>query len=127
MHATTRDVELLGHHVTWLVPVIGVALLATVISYSTGIKAARLLGAKVASFVSMLEVLFAIGYAWLLLHQLPSAIQFIGGAFIFAGVALVRLDELGSRASAEARDGERDPDWEPEPDGEREPVVISAP
>ena len=29
-----------------------------------------------------------------LLHQLPSAMQFVGGAFIFTGVALVRIDEL---------------------------------
>jgi drug/metabolite transporter (DMT)-like permease len=94
MAATTRDVNLLGHHVTWIVPMLGVALLATVISYVTGIRAARLLGAKLASFVSMAEVLFAIVYAWVLLHQLPSAVQFLGGAFIFTGVALVRIDEL---------------------------------
>jgi drug/metabolite transporter (DMT)-like permease len=121
MHATTRDVDLLGHHVSWLLPVIGVALLATVISYSTGIKAARLLGAKVASFVSMLEVLFAIGYAWVLLHQLPSAMQFLGGAFIFTGVALVRIDELGRRACAQA------PDASAEAPQEHEPVSVSAP
>jgi drug/metabolite transporter (DMT)-like permease len=94
MAASTRDVGLLGHQVSWVVPVLGVALLATVAGYVTGISAARRLGAKLASFIGMAEVLFAIGYAWLLLHQLPSAMQFVGGAFIFTGVALVRIDEL---------------------------------
>jgi hypothetical protein len=42
----------------------------------------------------MAEVLFAIVFAWLLLGQLPSAMQFLGGAFILAGVTLVRADEL---------------------------------
>jgi len=39
-------------------------------------------------------VLFAILFAWLLLGQLPSPVQFLGGAFILAGVTLVRVDEL---------------------------------
>jgi hypothetical protein len=42
----------------------------------------------------MAEVLFAILFAWLLLGQLPTPVQFLGGAFILAGVAMVRLDEL---------------------------------
>ena len=39
-------------------------------------------------------------FAWLLLGQLPSAVQFLGGAFILAGVALVRLGELRAQQSA---------------------------
>jgi hypothetical protein len=39
-------------------------------------------------------VLFAILFAWLLLGQLPSPVQFLGGAFILAGVTVVRVDEL---------------------------------
>jgi drug/metabolite transporter (DMT)-like permease len=100
MAASTRDVVLLGHQVSWTVPVLGVALLATVVGYVTGISAARRLGAKLASFAGLAEVLFAIGYAWLLLHQLPSVMQFAGGAFIFTGVALVRIDELHDPAPA---------------------------
>jgi drug/metabolite transporter (DMT)-like permease len=94
MRATTRAVEFLGHRVSWIVPVLGLSLVAAVISYVAGIGAARRLGAKLASFVGMAEVLFAILFAWLLLGQLPSVLQFLGGAFILAGVALVRLDEL---------------------------------
>jgi drug/metabolite transporter (DMT)-like permease len=76
------------------VPITGLALVSSVIPYVTGIGAARRLGAKVASFVGMAEVLFAILFAWLLLGQLPSPVQFLGGAFILAGVTLVRVDEL---------------------------------
>jgi drug/metabolite transporter (DMT)-like permease len=32
-------------------------------------------------------------YAWALLGQLPSLTQFLGGALILAGVALVKIDE----------------------------------
>lgn len=94
MTASVRDVHLLGHQVSWTVPVGGLSLLATAVAYVSGVGAARGLGAKLASFAGMAEVLFAIAYAWLLLHQIPSALQFGGGVLIFAGVALVRLDEL---------------------------------
>jgi len=94
MAAGTGDVRVAGHQVSWIVPLLGLSLVAAVISYLAGIGAARRLGAKLASFVGMAEVLFAILFAWLLLGQLPSAVQFLGGAFILAGVATVRLDEL---------------------------------
>jgi len=42
----------------------------------------------------MAEVLFAILFAWLLLGQLPTPVQFLGGGFILAGVAMVRFGEL---------------------------------
>jgi drug/metabolite transporter (DMT)-like permease len=92
--ATTGDVGFLGHRVSWAVPVLGLSLVAAVIAYVAGIGAARRLGAKLASFIGMAEVLFAILFAWLLLGQLPSVVQFLGGAFILGGVTLVRIDEL---------------------------------
>jgi drug/metabolite transporter (DMT)-like permease len=94
MTAGTGDVHVLGHRVSWVVPVLGLSLVAAVISYVAGIGAARRLGARLASFVGMAEVLFAILFAWLLLGQLPAPVQFAGGALILAGVAMVRLDEL---------------------------------
>jgi drug/metabolite transporter (DMT)-like permease len=94
MTATAGNVDFLGHRVSWVVPVLGLSLVAAVIAYVAGIGAARRLGAKLASFIGMAEVLFAVLFAWLLLGQLPSAVQFVGGAFILAGVTLVRLDEL---------------------------------
>jgi drug/metabolite transporter (DMT)-like permease len=94
MTASTGDVHLLGHRVTWIVPVLGLALLSSIFGYVAGIAAARRLGARLASFIGMAEVLFAIGFAWLLLGQLPSDMQFLGGAVILAGVTLVRVGEL---------------------------------
>jgi drug/metabolite transporter (DMT)-like permease len=60
---------------------------------TTGIAAIRCLGPKLASFIGMSEVLFASVIAWAVLGQMPSGAQFAGGAFILAGVALVRADE----------------------------------
>ncbi len=97
----TGDVAFLGHRVSWIVPVLGLSLVAAVIAYVAGIGAARRLGARLASFIGLAEVLFAIGFAWLLLGQLPSLVQFLGGAFILAGVTLVRVDELRRGPPAE--------------------------
>jgi drug/metabolite transporter (DMT)-like permease len=91
--ASAGDVTLLRHQVPPLVPIAGIALLSTAVGYSTGIVAARRLGAKLASFIGMAEILFAVSYAWILLGQLPSATQFLGGALILAGVSLVKIDE----------------------------------
>ena len=94
MHTGASDVRLLHHRMNWLVPVLGISLLAAVYAYSAGIRAARLLGAKLASFAGLSEVLFAVLFAWLLLAQLPTFGQLIGGLFIVGGVALVRIDDL---------------------------------
>ena len=100
MRATFGQVTFSGHHASWLVPVIGLAVVAAAFAYVAGITAARLLGARLASFVGLTEVLFAVFFAWLLLGQLPGGLQLVGGAFIIAGVTLVRLDELSVRAVA---------------------------
>ena len=113
MTASTGSVQLLGHQVSWIVPVLGLSLLAAVIAYVTGIGGARRLGAKLASFVGLSETLFAILVAWLLLGQLPSGIQFLGGAFILAGVIMVRLDELRPPLGP-ARRAPRPPAQQPE-------------
>ena len=93
--AATRDVRLAGHSTSWLVPVLGLSLVAAVIAYVTGIAAARRLGARVASFVGLAEVLFAILFAWALLDQRPSALQGVGAVVVLAGIALVRWGDPG--------------------------------
>ena len=92
--ATTADVVFAGQDVPWWVPILGLSLLAAVFAYVVGIMAARALGSKLASFVGLTEVLFAVLFAWLLLGQLPTVVQLLGGALIVAGVAMVRIDEL---------------------------------
>jgi len=100
MHATFGTVTFAGHPVSWLVPVAGLSLVAAVVAYVAGIVAARMLGARLASFVSLAEVIFAVLVAWLLLGQLPTGVQLAGGALIVAGIALVRLDELRAPSAA---------------------------
>lgn len=94
LRATFGAVEIAGRQTSWLVPVVGLSLVAAAVAYVTGIGAARLLGAKLASFVGLTEVVFAILVAWLLLGELPAPIQLAGGLLIVAGVTLVRIDEL---------------------------------
>ncbi len=94
MTAATGPVTFLHYQVSWVLPVTGLALVAAVVPYVAGIGAARRLGAKLASFIGLAEVLFAVLFAWLLLGQLPSPVQFLGGALILAGVTAVRVDEL---------------------------------
>ena len=91
----------LGPWITpWWVALGGLIVLATVLAYVSGIVAARALGSKVASFVSLTEVLFAVIWAWLLLGELPGPIQLLGGLLIVGGVVLVRLDELRTPSGA---------------------------
>jgi drug/metabolite transporter (DMT)-like permease len=94
LRATFGDVDFAGHRTSWLVPVVGLSLVAAVVAYVAGIGAARMLGSRLASFVGLTEVLFAVLVAWLLLGELPTGLQFVGGALIVAGVTLVRIDEL---------------------------------
>ena len=102
MAANTNEVGFAGQQVSWLVPVVGLSLIAAALAYVVGISAARILGSKVASFVGLTEVLFAVLFAWIFLGQLPTAMQLFGGVLIVVGVALVRLDELRAPADATA-------------------------
>jgi drug/metabolite transporter (DMT)-like permease len=101
LHAAFTTVTLLNHRVTWLVPVLGVSLVAAAFAYVAGIAGAQRLGARLASFVSMSEVTFATLFAWIFLGQLPTPLQFAGGALIFAGVVGVSLGERPARAPRE--------------------------
>jgi drug/metabolite transporter (DMT)-like permease len=94
MHGNTKDVTLAGHQFSFLVPVLGISLLAAALAYVLSVAAVRSLGAKVSSFVSLAEILFAVLYAWLLLNQVPTWAQGVGGLLVIAGVALVRADEM---------------------------------
>jgi drug/metabolite transporter (DMT)-like permease len=89
----SAPVTLLNTRVSWVLPVLGLGVVAAAIAYVAGIATVRRLGPKLGSFVSMAEVLFAAGFAWVLLHQVPTGMQFLGGALILAGVVAVRLDE----------------------------------
>jgi drug/metabolite transporter (DMT)-like permease len=109
MQATFGSVEFAGTRTSWVLPVIGLSLVAAVISYVAGIGAARVLGAAVSSFVGLTEVMFAVLFAWIALGELPSAVQAAGGVLIVAGIVLVRLDALRKPAGAAPAEGEAEP------------------
>lgn len=88
----TSAVAIGGTDVPWWVAVLELAAIAAATSYVSGIVAARLLGAKLASFVGLSEVMFAVLFAWLLLGELPRPVQMLGGVFIVAGVVVVRAE-----------------------------------
>jgi drug/metabolite transporter (DMT)-like permease len=101
--APRHDVTLASTHVSWLVPVLGMSILAAAVAYVAGILGARVLGARVASFVGLTEVLFAVLFAWLLLGQTPRPLQLAGGVLVVVGIALVRLDEQPDAAASPDR------------------------
>ncbi|WP_298887179.1 DMT family transporter [uncultured Serinicoccus sp.] len=93
MGMSTQDVLLAGLDAPWWVPVLWLGLVAAAGAYLTGIVAARMLGAKVSSFVGLAEVMFAVLFAWLLLAEMPAPVQLVGGVLIVAGVAAIKADE----------------------------------
>ena len=93
--APAITVSMLGLEVPGILPLLWVGGVATTLGYALGVIAVPLIGSRLASFVGLSEVLFALGFAWLLLGEAPAPVQFVGGALILAGVVLVRLDADG--------------------------------
>lgn len=87
----------------WLVAgMLGV--IAAAIAYVAGIAATRRLGARLASFVALLEVVAASAFAWLFLGQGLVGIQWIGAALILAGVIVVKAGEPSGQPVGEPED-----------------------
>ena len=76
----------------WLA-LLGLALVTVALAYPTGIVAARILGARLASLIALTEVIAATIWAAVLLSEVPSAIQLIGGVLVIAGVVCAKLGE----------------------------------
>jgi len=89
-----------GVDVPGILAILWVACVATTLGYAFGVHAVPRIGTRVASFVGLSEVLFALGFAWLLLGETPAPVQFVGGAILLVGVVLVRMD-AGAAAVAE--------------------------
>ncbi len=79
-----------GATLPWWVPMALLILVAAVLAYLTGIVAVRRLGGAAASFVALTEVLFAVVFAALLLGQLPSGTQVLGGLLVLGGIVVVQ-------------------------------------
>ncbi|MEC5148524.1 DMT family transporter [Cryobacterium sp. GrIS_2_6] len=90
LFATFGPVPLAGTALPWWVPLVIVAVVSTALAYVAGITSAEALGSRLASFVSLLEVVFAALFAWLLLGEQLTPLQLLGGALILGGIAAVR-------------------------------------
>ncbi|MDL5159778.1 EamA family transporter [Actinomycetospora termitidis] len=91
--ATTASIDLAGSTAPWWVGVVLVAAFSTTLAYLAGIAAVARLGSRLASFVGLSEVLFAVLGAWWLVSQRPTAPQIAGGVLIVAAIALIRWAE----------------------------------
>jgi len=98
MALAADQVVLAGARLPWWVAVLGLAVVTAAVAYTTGIAAGRRLGARLASFVALLEVVMAVLFAWLLLGQLPVLLQMLGGLLVLVGVAVVKVGERDVRA-----------------------------
>lgn len=86
----TAPVSLAGQPMPWWVPIGALALVSAALAYVTGIEAVRRLGSSIASFVALAEVILAVLFAAVLLGQLPTPVQAVGGVLILAGIAVVQ-------------------------------------
>lgn len=93
VEAVDAEVTYAGTGVGVVVPLVLLGLVTAALAYGTGIAASRRLGSRLASFVALSEVVLAVVWAWALLGELPSAVQFLGGALILLGVVGVKLGE----------------------------------
>jgi drug/metabolite transporter (DMT)-like permease len=90
--ATFGNLPLFGWVAPWWVPLLIVAVIGTALAYAAGIAGSAALGSRLASFVGLLEVVFASLFAWMLLGEELSALQLAGGALILGGIAAVRAE-----------------------------------
>lgn len=90
LQAGTAAVSFVGATMPWWVPLVVLALVAAAAAYALGFVGVQYLGSTVASFVGLTEVLFAVGWAWILLGELPGPAQLLGGLVMLAGVAAVQ-------------------------------------
>jgi drug/metabolite transporter (DMT)-like permease len=109
---STADAVYAGFSLPWWQPVLALGLVTAAFAYVTGIAAGRRLGSRLASFVALGEVLAAVLWTWLLLGELPRAVQLAGGLLVLAGVVVVKLGERRAPLLVE-------PLPEPEPVSER--------
>jgi drug/metabolite transporter (DMT)-like permease len=90
--ATFGDLPLFGGIAPWWVPLLIVAVVSTALAYVAGVTGAAALGSRLASFVALLEVVFASLFAWVLLGEQLSPLQLVGGVLILGGIASVNGD-----------------------------------
>lgn len=93
LRTSTDATGFAGHVVPFWIPLLLIGTVSAALAYVFGIVGTRLLGSRVAAFVSLLEVLAAVVFAWVLLGQEPGPTQLVGGVGILVGIVLVKLGE----------------------------------
>lgn len=86
----TAPAQYAGHSAPWWVPMLTLALVSAAFAYISGIEAVRRLGTSIASFVALSEVILAVIFAAILLRQIPTPVQVVGGVLILIGIAVVQ-------------------------------------
>lgn len=76
-----------GVDVGWPVAAGLLVVVSSVIAYLTGVAAIARIGASRGALVALLEVVASAVASWLLLGQVPTAVQALGGVLILTGVA----------------------------------------
>lgn len=99
--ATFDDVPLFGGPTAWWVPLLVVAVIGTALAYASGITASGMLGSRLASFIGLMEVVSASLFAWLLLGEELTPLQFLGGVLILGGIAAVRAERTEAEPAVE--------------------------
>lgn len=96
LRAGSSTAVLGGIEMSWVVIGAMLVVISTVVAYATGVVAIRRLDTRVASFVGLSEVLFGVLAAWLLVSQIPTLPQLVGGALILAGIVVIRRAEIAA-------------------------------
>jgi drug/metabolite transporter (DMT)-like permease len=90
---STGQVRFAGFSLPWWAVGLALGAITAALAYVTGIAAVRTLGARLASFVALTEVLAAATFAAILLGQTPGPVQLAGAALVLAGVVVVKMGE----------------------------------
>jgi drug/metabolite transporter (DMT)-like permease len=91
-------VLLAGVDVGWPLAATLLVLISSVIAYLAGVAAIARIGAPRGSLVALLEVVASAVASWLLLGQVPTPVQAVGGALILSGVAMTITVRRPARA-----------------------------
>jgi drug/metabolite transporter (DMT)-like permease len=94
----TTGVLLAGVDVGWPLAATLLVLISSVIAYLAGVAAIARIGAPRGSLVALLEVVASAVASWLLLGQVPTPVQAVGGALILSGVAMTITTRRPARA-----------------------------
>lgn len=89
-----------GVDVGWPVAAGLLVVVSTVIAYLTGVAAVSRIGASRGSLVALLEVVASAVASWLLLGQLFTPVQALGGTLILVGVALTNTARRAAPGAA---------------------------